>query len=238
MPFFPVGKGKNEDRRPFENDAFGLPGRVACTVFTEGCDFRCPFCHNASLVTHFGAGLSVDEFFSFLKKRQGMLDGVCISGGEPLLQPDIEDFIRRIRALGYAVKLDTNGARPDRLAALIDAGLLDYVAMDIKNSPSKYAETAGLGAMPSGVPESVALLLSGIVPYEFRTTVVEELHEPSDFSAIGEWIKGAERYFLQKFTDSGDLVGEGLSAPSDEKLRACLAAVAPYVPSASLRGVN
>ena len=167
-----------------------------------------------------------------------MLDGVCISGGEPLLHPDIEGFIRKIRELGYAVKLDTNGAHPEVLRALIAAGLLDYVAMDIKNSPAKYAETAGLSAMPAGVEKSVALLLSGVVPYEFRTTVVEELHEASDFAAIGEWIKGAERYYLQKFTDSGDLIGEGLSAPTDEKLRACLAAVAPYVPSASLRGVN
>ena len=213
-------------------------GRIACTVFTEGCDFRCPFCHNASLVTHFGEGISVDSFFSFLKKRQGMLDGVCISGGEPLLHPDIEGFIRKIRELGYAVKLDTNGAHPEVLGALIAAGLLDYVAMDIKNSPAKYAETAGLSAMPAGVEKSVALLLSGVVPYEFRTTVVEELHEASDFAAIGEWIKGAERYYLQKFTDSGDLIGEGLSAPTDEKLRACLAAVVPFVPSASLRGVN
>lgn len=215
-----------------------FPGRIACTVFTEGCDFRCPFCHNASLVTHFGEGFATDEFFSFLKKRQGMLDGVCISGGEPLLQPDIADFIRKIRALGYAVKLDTNGARPALLSALISEGLLDYVAMDIKNRPEKYPQTVGLGAMPKGVTESVSLLLSGTVPYEFRTTVVEELHEPSDFAAIGQWIGGAEHYFLQKFTDSGDLIGTGLSAPSDEKLRACLAAVLPYVPSASLRGVN
>lgn len=215
-----------------------FPGRVACTVFTQGCDFRCPFCHNASLVTHPDEGIEVDDFFSFLQKRQGMLDGVCISGGEPLLQPDIADFIRKIRALGYAVKLDTNGARPEVLRALISEGLLDYVAMDIKNSPEKYAKTIGLPSVPCGVLESVSLLLSGVVPYEFRTTVVEELHDEADFAAIGRWIGGAQRYYLQKFTDSGDLIGQGLSAPSNEKLRACLAVVLPHVPSALLRGVD
>ena len=215
-----------------------FPGRIACTVFTAGCNFRCPFCHNASLVTHLDEEIAVDDFFSFLKKRQGMLDGVCVSGGEPLMQPEMADFLREIRALGYATKIDTNGAYPDKLRALIGEGLVDYVAMDIKNSPAKYAQTIGLSSVPAGVEESVALLLSGIVPYEFRTTVVDELHEPEDFAAIGRWIAGAPRYFLQKFTDSGDLIGEGLSAPSNEKLRACLAAVAPYVPSASLRGVD
>ncbi len=215
-----------------------FPGRVAATVFTAGCGMRCPFCHNASLVTHIEEELPLTEFFSFLKKRRGLLDGVCITGGEPLLQPDIADFIREIRALGYAVKLDTNGMHPDALAALLDEGLLDYVAMDIKNSRDKYAKTAGLAAMPAGVPESVRLLLSGRVPYEFRTTVVDELHEPSDFAAIGEWIRGAERYFLQCFKDSGDLIGEGFTPPSKEKLAACLAAVRPFVPAAVLRGVD
>lgn len=215
-----------------------FPGRIACTVFTAGCNFRCPFCHNASLVTHLDEEIAVDDFFSFLKKRQGMLDGVCVSGGEPLMQPEMADFLANIRALGYATKIDTNGAYPDKLRALIEGGLVDYVAMDIKNSPAKYAQTIGLSSVPAGVEESVSLLCSGIVPYEFRTTVVDELHEPEDFAAIGQWIAGAPRYFLQKFTDSGDLIGEGLSAPSNEKLRACLAAVAPYVPSASLRGVD
>ena len=215
-----------------------FPGRIACTVFTAGCNFRCPFCHNASLVTHLDEEIAVDDFFSFLKKRQGMLDGVCVSGGEPLMQPEMADFLANIRALGYATKIDTNGAYPDKLRALIEGGLVDYVAMDIKNSPAKYAQTIGLSSVPAGVEESVSLLRFGIVPYEFRTTVVDELHEPEDFAAIGQWIAGAPRYFLQKFTDSGDLIGEGLSAPSNEKLRACLAAVAPYVPSASLRGVD
>ncbi len=215
-----------------------FPGHIACTVFTLGCDLRCPFCHNATLVTHPEEGLTVDALFSFLEKRQGILDGVCVTGGEPLLHKDLPDLLRRIRALGYAVKLDTNGAHPEVLRGVVSAGLVDYVAMDIKNRPEKYAETVGLPAMPAGVRESAAYLLSGAVPYEFRTTVVEELHEPSDFEAIGKWIAGAERYFLQRFTDSGDLIGEGMSAPSVEKMEACLAAVRPYVPNAALRGVN
>lgn len=215
-----------------------FPGHVAATVFTAGCGMRCPFCHNASLVTHIGEELPESELFSFLEKRRGLLEGVCITGGEPLLQSDLPDFIRRIRALGYAVKLDTNGMYPDALCALVREGLVDYVAMDIKNRPEKYAVTAGLSKMPDGVLRSVEFLLSGAVPFEFRTTVVEELHEAEDFRAIGEWIAGAPRYFLQSFTDSGDLIAEGYSAPTPEKLRACLAAVRPYVPTAALRGVS
>lgn len=215
-----------------------FPGRVACTVFTEGCNLRCPFCHNATLVSGGADGISRDDLLSFLKKRQGLLEGVCLTGGEPLCQPDLAELIRDIRTLGYAVKLDTNGTNPRALAALIDAGLLDYVAMDIKNSPEKYALTTGLPQMPAGIRESVALLLEGRVPYEFRTTVVEELHEPCDFVAIGEWIRGADRYFLQMFKDSGDILGTGMSAPHPEKMRACLAAVLPYVGTAELRGVD
>ena len=215
-----------------------FPGRLACTVFTEGCNLRCPFCHNATLVSGGGEGLSVDALLSFLKKRQGMLEGVCLTGGEPLCQEGLADLIRAIRALGYAVKLDTNGTNPRALSALIGEGLLDYVAMDIKNSREKYAETIGLPTVPPGIFESAALLLEGRVPYEFRTTVVEELHEPADFAAIGEWIRGADRYFLQMFRDSGDILGEGMSAPHPEKMRACLAAVLPYIPTAELRGVD
>lgn len=213
-----------------------FPGRVACTVFTQGCGFRCPFCHNASLVTHSSVGLSEEEFFSFLEHRRTLLDGVCISGGEPLAQRDLAAFIRKIRALGFAVKLDTNGSDAEGLAALMREGLLDYVAMDVKNSKEKYAATVGLPTMPAGVEKSVALLLSGDVPFEFRTTVVGELHTPQDFRAIGEWIAGAPRYFLQPFVDSGDLIAPGLTPPTREQLDACLAAVRPFVPSAALRG--
>ena len=194
------------------------PGRVACTVFTGGCNFRCPFCHNASLAIR---AREVDtipesEVFELLKKRKGILDGVCITGGEPLLFGDeLYDFIIEIKKLGYAVKLDTNGSFPERLAALIEAGLVDKVAMDIKNSPEKYALTAGVENFDiASILKSVELLKSSGVDYEFRTTVVKELHSASDFEAIGKMIEGAKAYFLQSFVDSGDLIGEGLSAPT------------------------
>ncbi len=229
-----------------------FPGRVACTVFTLGCNFRCPFCHNAMLVTGTDGAeteFSQEELFSFLEKRRGLLDGVAITGGEPLLHQDIGDFIRRIRALGYPVKLDTNGAFPERLRALIDEGLVDYVAVDIKNSREKYGMTIGFGDggrisrpgrtdMVSRVEQTVALLLENRVPYEFRTTLVDELHEVGDFDRIGQWIAGAERYFIQGFVDSGAILGgeDLFHAASKEKAKACLEAVRPYVPQAELRG--
>ena len=218
-----------------------FPGRVACTVFTVGCNFRCPFCHNSSLVLSPAVSeLSQDDFFAFLKKRQGLLDGVAITGGEPLLHPDMPAFLEQIRALGYAVKLDTNGAFPDRLQAVLEAGLADYVAMDVKNSREKYEQTAGVAGILPAVERSVALLRAGKVPYEFRTTLVDELHEPADFAAIGAWIAGTERYFIQGFVDSGDILGGGerFHAASPEKAKACLEAVKPFVPEAQLRGVE
>ena len=218
-----------------------FPGRVACTVFTVGCNLRCPFCHNSSLVLSAGLPeLSQDDFFAFLKKRQGLLDGVAVTGGEPLLHPDMPAFLEKIRALGYAVKLDTNGAFPDRLKAILDAGLADYVAMDIKNSREKYEQTAGVAGILPQVERSAALLLEGKTPFEFRTTLVDELHEPEDFAAIGRWIAGAERYFIQGFVDSGDILAGGgaFHAASPGKAKACLEAVLPFVPAAQLRGVE
>ena len=218
-----------------------FPGRVACTVFTVGCNFRCPFCHNSSLVVSPAVPeLSQDDFFAFLRKRQGLLDGVAITGGEPLLHSDMPEFLEKIRALGYAVKLDTNGAFPDRLRAVLEAGLADYVAMDVKNSREKYERTAGVTGILPRVEESAALLLAGKTPFEFRTTLVDELHEPADFTAIGQWIAGTERYFIQGFVDSGDILGgsEQFHAASPEKAKACLEAVRPYVPNAKLRGVE
>ena len=218
-----------------------VPGRVACTVFTVGCNFRCPFCHNSSLVVSPELPeLSQDDFFAFLRKRQGLLEGVAITGGEPLLHPDMPEFLEKIRALGYAVKLDTNGAFPDRLKAILDAGLADYVAMDIKNSREKYEDTAGVRGILPAVERSAALLREGETPFEFRTTLVDELHEPADFASIGQWIAGAERYFIQGFVDSGDILagGDRFHAASPEKARACLEAVRPFVPTAELRGVE
>lgn len=216
-----------------------FPGKVACIVFTAGCNFRCPFCHNAPLVTRTDPAdrIDEDEIFAYLKKRQGIVDGVVITGGEPTLQKDLADFIRRVRALGYAVKLDTNGARPDVLEALLAEGLVDYVAMDIKNCPDRYAETVGIAGFDlAPVQTSLELLRHSGVDYELRTTVADELHTPQDVGVLAAWIVGAPRYFLQPFVDSGDLIGTGLHAPSAEKLREMLAAARVYLPNTAIRG--
>ena len=214
------------------------PGKIAATVFTYGCNLRCPFCHNASLVVDDSALLDENEVFAYLARRRGILDGVCVSGGEPLLQPDIEDALLRIRSLGLSVKLDTNGTLPHRLADVIEKGLVDYVAMDVKNSPQKYAETTGCETIDlDAVRESVSLLMQGKIPYEFRTTVVRELHTEKDIEEIGRWLSGAEQYFLQGFIDSGNLIGQGLSAYGKEEMERLCAVAAQYVKKASLRGV-
>ena len=217
------------------------PGKVACTIFTGGCNFRCPFCHNASLATRAGEVDSIpeEEVFSLLKKRKGILDGVCITGGEPLLfGDDLFDFIARIKEMGFAVKLDTNGSFPERLKTLLEAGLLDKVAMDIKNSPEKYGETAGVESFDiAPIVRSVELIKNSGVDYEFRTTVVAELHKAEDFDGIGKMIEGAKAYFLQSFVDSGDLIGEGMTAPTKEALEEYLKIAQKYVPAAQIRGV-
>ncbi len=217
-----------------------FPGRVACTVFLGGCDFRCPFCHNFELVENPGPGIMTEEeFFSFLKKRRGLLDGVAVTGGEPCLRRDLPDFLSRIRDAGFPVKLDTNGAHPDVLRRVLEAGLAQYVAMDIKNSPEKYARTAGLPEMDlAPIRESVSLLMAGNTDYEFRTTVVAELHDAGDFEQIGRWIAGAKRYFLQAFTDRDSVPFEGLHAPSADQMREYLAVARRFVPAAALRGVD
>ena len=216
------------------------PERVACTVFTAGCNFRCPFCHNASLVTHIPEKADTDEesFFRFLKKRQGILDGVCITGGEPLLQPDIEEFMRKIKDLGYKVKLDTNGSFPEKLKYLVNEGLVDYVAMDIKNSISCYGETIGVdGRYNEAVKQSVDFLMEGHVEYEFRTTVTKNFHSEADFDEIGQWIRGAKHYYLQGFVDSGDLIEEHIEGVSKEEMELFLKKIKPYVPNVEIRGM-
>lgn len=202
------------------------PGCVAATIFTGGCNFRCPFCHNSGLVLMPSAGevISEEEVLAFLKKRRNVLKGVCITGGEPTLQADLPDFISRIREIGYQVKLDTNGYKPETLKGLLEEGLLDYVAMDIKNSPDKYAASSGMDGMEHDfnlgkIRESVDLLMGGSVEYEFRTTVVRELHTLGDLVRIGEWIRGCRAYFLQKFQDQGNNICEGYHAPDEGTLR-------------------
>lgn len=216
------------------------PGKVACTVFTGGCNFRCPFCHNASLAVRSGEveAIPEDEVLDLLRKRKGILDGVCITGGEPLLfGDDLRDFIIKVKELGYDVKLDTNGSFPDRLASLLEADLIDKVAMDIKSSPVGYGLAAGIdGFDMTPIYKSIELLRNSGVDYEFRTTVVKELHSASDFEEIGKMIEGAKAYFLQSFVDSGDLIGEGLSAPSGEEMEEYKKIAAKYVPNTRIRG--
>ena len=214
-----------------------FPGRTACTVFTGGCNLRCPFCHNAGLVrTPLAEANRTDEVLAYLGRRQGILDGVCVTGGEPLLQPDLVAFLRQVKALGYAVKLDTNGSLPDRLAAVLDTGLVDYVAMDVKSSPAGYPAATGSEADPAVYHRSIRLLRESGLPYEFRTTAVRGLHTLADFAAIGEWLAGTDRYFIQKFVDSGNLLGEGYAAFSDGEMQELLNQVKPYIPGAQLRG--
>lgn len=217
-----------------------FPGKVACIIFTPGCNFRCPFCHNASLVTHIDSNtyLDAEEVLSYLQKRQGLLDGVVITGGEPLLQKGIEEFIGKIKELGYAVKLDTNGSFPDKLISLAEKGLVDYVAMDIKNSKKKYAVTTGLENINlSDVEKSVEFLLQNKVDYEFRTTIVDGLHTLDDIQDIVVWIKGAHKYFLQNFVDSGDLIGSDLRPVSVDLLKEMRKKAREFIPSVEIRGI-
>ena len=226
------------------------PGRCAATIFTPGCNLRCPFCHNASLVDPEELKKSLSEnglidpqeVLDFLKDRKGRLTGLAVTGGEPLMQPGILDFLKEVKNIGYAVKLDTNGTNPERLRALLSAGILDYVAMDFKNSREKYGLT-------TGVPESTAAILyentllskrfiteSG-VEHEYRTTIVKELHTLDDVRKMAQELEGEEKYFLQNFTDSGDILQGGFTSCSKAELEEMLAVAREYVPGAQLRGV-
>lgn len=216
------------------------PGKTACTVFTGGCNFRCPFCHNSDLVLNVDRMqmISEDEVLSFLKKRRGILDGVCVTGGEPLVQKDVESFLKKVKDMGFLVKLDTNGSFPDRLKKIVENHLVDYVAMDIKNSKEKYAKTIGIkGYDCSEIEKSVDFLMEGRVEYEFRTTVVREFHEAEDLRKISEWIKGAEHYYLQQFVDSGNLIEEGLHGYTKEEMEELLKVVKEQAENADVRGV-
>lgn len=216
-----------------------FPGKVACTVFTGGCNLRCPFCHNALLVTRTDEAPEIyeDVFFSFLEKRRGILDGVCITGGEPLLQRDIIPFINKINTLGFAVKLDTNGFFPEVLEKIISGHLVEYIAMDIKNSIRKYTLTAGTDRDCSVIQKSISLIMNGDIPYEFRTTVVKELHTPDDIEEIAKMIEGAPRYYLQAFKDSGDLLSTGLSAYGESEMLGLRDLARPHVGHCEVRGI-
>lgn len=218
-----------------------FPGNMASTVFTGGCNFRCPFCHNRSLVflNENDSEISTNDIMDFLEKRKKVLDGICITGGEPLLHKGIENFIRNVKELGLKVKLDTNGSNSEALKRLVEEKLVDYVAMDIKNCPKKYPETIGLESYDlSEVEKSKNYLLEGHVDYEFRTTVVKEYHEPKDFKAIGEWIKGAKHYYLQNFEDHGSCIKQGLSEVGLDELQKMKETVEEYVEDVQIRGVK
>lgn len=213
------------------------PGKVACTVFTGGCNLRCPFCHNASLVKGVAPVIPEAEVFAYLEKRRNILDGVCVTGGEPLAQGDIRDFLRRIRELGFSVKLDTNGCFPDMLGEILSQGLADYVAMDIKNCPEKYPVTVGVDDFDvTSVKRSASLIMESGIDYEFRTTLVNELHKIEDMRKIGEWLKGAKRFFLQGFVNSGDLIrAQGLSAVSQKETENMQKVLKWYIPDVFVR---
>lgn len=217
-----------------------FPGKVACTVFLGWCDFRCPFCHNWELIDGSAPPLLDDaELLDFLKKRQGLLEGVAITGGEPMLNKDLPKLLKDIRSLGYMTKVDTNGNHPDMLAEIVHEHLADYIAMDIKNSEDRYARTIGLDSFDTGnILKSIGIIMKSGIDYEFRTTVVNELHDEESFRGIGEMISGAGKYFLQKFTDRDTVHFGGLSAPSDDRMREYLDIIRPYVQSADLRGVD
>ena len=221
------------------------PGQVACTVFLQGCNFRCPFCHNSDLLPGQGQPLMDDaQLLSFLEKRKGLLDGVCVTGGEPTLQPQLLQLLEGIKALGYAVKLDTNGARPQVLQELVEKGVVDYVAMDIKNSREEYPKTAGIkeSLLPQ-VEESIRYLTSGKVDYEFRTTVVSQLHSADSIEAMGKWVctlaqgEKPKRWYLQSYVDRDSVLSSGLSAPEPEKMEKYAKILEPFADAVSLRGV-
>lgn len=221
-----------------------FPGKVACTVFLQGCNYRCPFCHNTDLLPGKGEEyMTEDAFITFLKKRQGLLDGVCVSGGEPTLYPGLPEFLSKIKALGYAVKLDTNGSRPEILKDVVRKGLVDYVAMDVKNSPARYAETVGLAHFDI-VPteESLRFLLADNIDYELRTTVVKPLHDTGSIQDMGAWLgalvpgKQPRRLFLQKFVDRESVLFAGLSAALPEEMQQLSQLLTPFCEQVSIRG--
>lgn len=214
------------------------PGKMACTVFTSGCNLRCPFCHNAGLVTHIdGDFIGQEEILQFLSTRKGKLEGLCLTGGEPLLNKDVADFLSEVKKMGFSVKLDTNGTFPDILKQLIDDKLVDYVAMDIKNSQAKYSLTCGVNVDLDKIRQSVELLKSGKADYEFRTTVVRQLHTEQDIGDIAQWLVGARSWYLQQFVDSGDLIGQGMTAWDESNMHKFAETANKYLPT-FVRGIE
>lgn len=220
-----------------------FPGKVACTVFLGGCNFRCPFCHNGGLLEETTDRMHTDEFLRFLKGRQGLLDGVCITGGEPTLFPGLPELLKQIKALGFAVKLDTNGSRPDVLKAVVNDGLVDYVAMDVKNCPARYAQTVGLPQAPlEAIEESLRFLMEGAVDYELRTTVVYQFHDEASMAEMGAWLRGLSggkiipKLFLQPFVQRASVLDQGLTSPETAKITDFSKLLSGFVQEVSVRG--
>lgn len=217
------------------------PGKVAATIFIGGCNFRCPFCHNSSLVINAASQpeISQTEILNFFKKRRGILEGVCVTGGEPTLFPELADFLSDIRELGYPIKLDTNGSNPSFLRFLVQNGLISKVAMDIKSSPQNYGKLTGITTPDlHAIETSISYLLEGNVDYEFRTTVVRELHDVQDFVEISQWIKGAKAYYLQAYKDSEEVLQPGFSSYSLEELEHFRTILQKTIPLVEIRGID
>lgn len=215
------------------------PEHMACTLFVPGCNFRCPFCHNSELLGDSPEFYDEREIMDFLKKRSGVLEGVCVTGGEPTLYTDLERFLGEIKALGYLVKLDTNGYKPEKIQALLDAGLVDYIAMDVKNSPERYAETVGLDPYKldmSAIERSIEIIMSSGTDYEFRTTVATELFDEKSIAQTAQMIRGAKRYFLQAFVMRDTVPSKTLTPPKQAMLSRYLEIVREFVPNAKIRG--
>ena len=221
-----------------------FPGKVACTVFLGGCNFRCPFCHNGGLLDGCAPEvMSQEALLRFLKSRQGLLDGVCVTGGEPTLFPGLPGLMAQIKALGFAVKLDTNGSRPEVLKALVGAGLVDYVAMDVKNCPRRYAETVGLPQAPmEKIVESLCFLMEGSVDYELRTTVVHQFHDEAAIREMGSWLRSLNegkiipKLFLQRFVQRDSVLDQSLTTPETAKMTEFVKLLSEFVLEVSVRG--
>ncbi|MBQ6727958.1 MAG: anaerobic ribonucleoside-triphosphate reductase activating protein [Clostridia bacterium] len=230
-------------------DIFGLEklslvdydGFVAATVFTAKCNFRCGFCHNSALVLDYNAipPIRESEVLDYLKKRKGILEGLCITGGEPTLNPDLPEFIKKVKDIGYSVKVDTNGTNPEMVKLLVKEGLADYFAMDIKNDRANYAEIIGFKTFDTQkIEKTVEFFLSGKVKYEFRTTLIAEYHKAENMKRIAEWIKGADKYFMQKFKSGENCISQDLSPVPTETAKAFAEIIRPFVKRVDLRGYD
>ena len=212
------------------------PEHVAATVFLGGCNMCCPFCHNSSLVFSPESAYTLEELMHFLKKRARILEGVCITGGEPTIYPELPEFLKPIKDLGYSIKLDTNGTNPEMISSLVSQHLIDYVAMDVKLPFHEYKTQLGYSGSEKVLIESLHLLLSDIIPYELRTTVVKELHTPKRIHAMGEELKGAGKLYLQNFIDSGSVIKPNLHSVSENTLREYQDILKAYIPNTYIRG--